>query len=64
MTYLDDFLVRHACEEYVLLVFIGMELDDVGYFAVAETLYALSSLRIPQLHLAIIAAGQKASTVV
>lgn len=38
----------------MLLVFIWVELDNVRDLSIAEPLYALSCLRIPELHLTVI----------
>jgi len=46
-TCLDDLLVGHARQKYVLLVFIRVESDDVWDFAIAKTFQALASLGVP-----------------
>lgn len=33
-THLDDLLIAHTSKEDVLLVFIGVELDDIWYFTI------------------------------
>lgn len=33
-THLDNLLVTHTSKEDVLLVFIGVELDDIWYFTI------------------------------
>ena len=55
-TYLNDLFVGHSGEEDILLIFVGMEPDDVRDLSVTEPFQALACLRIPQLHLAIISA--------
>ena len=41
-----------------------MELNDIWYLAITELLYALSSVCVPKLHLAVISARQEPSAVV
>ena len=62
--YLNDLLVGHASEKDVLLVIIGVEADDVGGLAVAESLETLTGLGVPQLDLTIVATGQELGAVV
>ncbi len=54
--HLDDFLVGHSGEEYVLFVFVWMETHNVRHLAVAESFQTLPCLRIPQLHLTVMSA--------
>ena len=48
----------------MLLVLVGMEPNDVWYLAVAEPLQTLTGLRVPQLHLTVVAARQELSSIV
>lgn len=48
----------------MLFIFIRMEPDDVRDLAIAKALDALSGLRVPELHLPIVSAGQEFATVV
>ena len=62
--HLNDFLVRHTSQEDILFVLVWMEFDTIWSLAVAKPLDALACLRVPELHLSIIPAGQEPSTVV
>lgn len=46
-TYLNNLLIRHTSEEYVLFVLIRMEAHNVGSLAVTESLKTLAGLSIP-----------------
>lgn len=63
-TYLDDLLIGHTREEDMLFVLVRMELDDVGYLAVAEPLQTLASFGIPELDLTIVATRQELGSVI
>ena len=63
-TYLDDLLVGHSRQEYMLFIFVGVEAHDIWDFAITEALDALASLRIPQLHLTVVTARQKLSAII
>lgn len=45
--YLNNLLVRHTSEEYMLFVFIRMESHNVGGLAVTKPLQTLAGLGIP-----------------
>lgn len=62
--YLDNLFVRHARQENILFVVIGMEPDHVRNLSVAEAVEALAGLSIPEFHLSVITTGQELATVV
>ena len=62
--YLDDLLVGHTSKEYILLILVRVEANDVGNFSIAETLQTLTGFRVPQLHLTIVTAGKKLTTII
>lgn len=47
IAYLDDFLVRHTSQEYVLFILVRMELDNIWNLAIAEPFQTLASLGVP-----------------
>jgi len=61
---LNDFLVVHAREEYVLLVFVRIELHHVRSLASVETTFHLSRLCVPQLDVVIEGGRDELGTVV
>ena len=63
-TYLNDLFVGHSGEEDILLIFVGMEPNDVRDLSVAKPFEALTCLRVPQLHLTIITTGEEPATIV
>jgi hypothetical protein len=46
-SYLNNLLVGHSSQEYMLLVLIWMELDDIRYLPIAKPLQTLTRLSIP-----------------
>ena len=56
---MNDLLILHASEKYVLLVTIRVEFDDIGYLAVGEGLYTLPGLRVPQFDVSVERSGEK-----
>ena len=63
-TYLDNLLVGHTSKEYILLILVRVEANDVGDFSIAESLQTLTSFCVPQFHLTIVSAGKKLTTVI
>ena len=47
-----------------MLVFIRMELNHVGDLSVAKSFYTLTSLGVPELHLAVIATREETTAIV
>ena len=62
--YLYDLLIRHARQENVLLVVVGMEPNHVRNLSVAKAVEALTGLCIPEFHLSVISTRQELATVV
>lgn len=63
-TCLYDFLIRHARQENVLLVVVGMEPNNVRDLSIAKPVEALTGLSIPQFHLSVISTGQEIPAIV
>ena len=63
-TYLNNFLVGHTSKEYILLILVRVEANNVGDFPIAKTLQTLTSFCVPQFHLTIVGAGKKLTTVI
>ena len=59
LTYLDDLLILHTSHEDILLVSIGMILDDIWDFTIREYLNTFSSLCIPLFDITIVRCGQE-----
>ena len=62
--HLNDLLIGHTRQEDMLFILVGMEPNNVRNFAIAEPFDALPRLRVPELDLTIIAAGQESPTIV
>jgi hypothetical protein len=54
LTYLDNLLILHTSHEYILLISIGMILDDIRNFTIRENLDTFSSLGVPLFDISII----------
>ena len=54
MTYLDNLLILHTSHENILLISIGMVLDNIWDFTIRKYLYTLSSLGIPLFDISIV----------
>lgn len=63
-THLDDFLIRHTSKEYMLLVLVWMESDNIGNFTITKALQTLPCFCVPQFHLTVVTAGQELATVI
>jgi hypothetical protein len=59
LTYLDNLLILHTSHKDILLISIGMVLDDIRDFTIRENLYTFSSLGIPLFDISIIRCGQE-----
>jgi hypothetical protein len=63
-TYLNNLLVRAACNEQRLLVGIGVEFDAVRRFAICESPDTRAGLGVPVLDPSIVTCAQELVTVV
>ena len=59
LTYLDDLLILHTSHEDILLISVGMILDDIRDFTIREYLNTFSSLCIPLFDITIVRCGQE-----
>lgn len=59
---LDDFLVGHTGEEFVVEVRVGVEADDVGDFAGREAFDAFSGFSVPELNVTVVGGGDEMCT--
>ena len=59
LTYLNDLLVLHTSHEDILLISVGMILDDIRDFTIREYLNTFSSLCIPLFDITIVRCGQE-----
>jgi hypothetical protein len=62
--YLYNLLVRHSSKEDILFILVRVKANNVRDFPIAESLDTLARFGIPQLHLTIVRAGNKRSTVI
>ena len=61
--YLDD-LVWHTSQENVLLVIIGMKLDNIWCLTITKLLQTLASLSVPQFHLVVVPTWQESPPII
>jgi len=54
LTYLDDLLILHTSHEDILLISIGVVLDDIRDFTIREYLDTFSSFGIPLFDISIV----------